>query len=80
MKREKTYEYGYSANCADCGGRLYNPGYNRRSTFCCGKYRQWYDWIEKTTIWDDGRDERGRFHHPKKIIERYETIIDHGGR
>ena len=79
MIRTKVSHYGFATECKKCGNLLTNPGYSKQSVFCCGKYRKWYDWIEETTTFDDGRDDHGRFHHPSKIISKQEEILLPGG-
>ncbi len=53
----------WATHCTKCGQLLTNPGYGRNKKQCCGVYQQWWKWITETRTWDDGRDERGRFHH-----------------
>lgn len=58
----------FAAHCKACNRLLTNPGYNRQSVFCCGKYRRWYDDRTLSYDYDDGRDARGRYHHKPGIV------------
>lgn len=59
----------FATSCKSCGRTLTNPGYHRQSVYCCGKYRRWYDTREISYEYDDGRDEKGRFHHKPGIVQ-----------
>lgn len=79
MRLERTVSDNFATHCKQCWRLLTNPGYNKQSVFCCGKYRRWYDVAERTTVYDDGRDEKGRFHHKPYIIETTREILMEGG-
>jgi len=68
----------FATNCKSCGRTLLNPGYGRNSVHCCGSYRRWYsttDIREEVRI-DDGRDERGRFHHrPSRVKHTVSRVV-----
>ena len=79
MKKRIEYSDKLATNCKQCNRTLTNPGYNKQSKFCCGKYRRWYDCRTVTIIVDDGRDDAGRFHHKPKTINREIRIDFEGG-
>lgn len=64
---EKTERF--ATTCRSCGLTLINPGYNKTSVLCCGKYRRWYNTWDISYQFDDGRDEQGRFHHKPHIVD-----------
>jgi hypothetical protein len=71
----------FATKCAGCGQTLTNPGYHQQYRYCCGKYRRWYDSAIVQWDFDDGRDERGRFHHNAHVVygTYQRTIFVKGG-
>jgi hypothetical protein len=69
----------FATKCTACGRLLTNPGYGRLSVYCCGKNRRWFSPTYVTTAYDDGRDERGRYHHRAHHISTERDIWDVGG-
>lgn len=72
MKKIETTTSNFAANCSSCGRILTNPGYGKQNVYCCGKYRRWYNTTDYTYEIDDGRNEKGQFHHKqtKKFISK----------
>lgn len=79
MITTKEYTERTACNCPECGQMLMNPGYNQQLRYCCGKSRQWYDVSDVTVVWDNGRDEHGRFHHRAKLVSRESVVRYKGG-
>ena len=79
MRHETEKNRQIATHCKSCGRLLMNPGYGKMNVYCCGKYRKWFDNIKITEIYDDGRDEKGRFHHAPQMISCREEKIFEGG-
>ena len=79
MIKSEEFERHIATKCPVCGEYLLNPGYGRNMVICCGKYRRFFDIVDIRVIYDDGRDEKGRFHHKPKVLAREETVVDKGG-
>lgn len=49
--RIKMVERGHCLTCKTCGKMLTNPGYHRKSKYCCGTLQRWYAYsYEPVTI------------------------------
>ena len=55
-------------SCPDCGRGFINPGYNRKSVYCCGAYHRCFRRVVVRRVMEDGRDALGRFSIPAYLI------------
>lgn len=76
MIQTKMRRRNISTECPICGETMRNPGYGKQNVHCCGQYRFWYKTYTETTTYDDGRDERGRYHHAPHIVKVEEEVDD----
>lgn len=78
MLRRVTEYSKRGAKCGECRRVMDDPQTGRDLDFCCGRDRTWFDILIDHYDVDDGRDEKGRFHHRPTKTLLFGTII-HGG-
>ena len=61
-------------NCPTCN-KFFNP-FSKRGAMasCCGNTWKIFQTVDVELVMDNGRDEKGRFHHAPKIISK--TVTD----